>query len=125
MLPITPSRTGRSRIVDRHVRAWARPSRAQLRLKLWRYVGTMSGQIGIRELRDNLTATVRRVRAGETIEITHHQGRVAVPAPAPVDRIDRLHEASDITPGVPLDEPLQRYPVTGANTSSDALQDDR
>jgi antitoxin (DNA-binding transcriptional repressor) of toxin-antitoxin stability system len=85
----------------------------------------MSGQIGIRELRDNLTATIRRVRAGETIEITHHRERVAVPAPAPVDRIDRLHRASDITPGVPLDEPLQRYPVTGANTASDALQDDR
>lgn len=85
----------------------------------------MSGQTGIRELRDNLTATIRRVRAGETIEITHHPGRVAVPTPAPVDRIDRLHGASDITPNVPLDEPLQRYLVTGANTASDALQDDR
>jgi prevent-host-death family protein len=85
----------------------------------------MPGQIGIRELRDNLTATIRRVRAGETIEITHHRERVAVLAPAPVDRIGRLHEASDITPGVPLDKPLRRYPVTGAITASDALQEDR
>jgi prevent-host-death family protein len=58
----------------------------------------MFAQIGIRELRDNLTATIRRVRAGETIEITHHRERVAVLAPAPVDRIDRLHEASDSRP---------------------------
>jgi prevent-host-death family protein len=85
----------------------------------------MPEQIGIRELRDNLTATIRRVRAGETIEITHHRERVAVLAPAPVDRIGRLYEASDITPGVPLDEPLRRYPVTGALTASDALQEDR
>ncbi len=85
----------------------------------------MSEQIGIRELRDNLTATIRRVRAGETIEITHHRERVAVLAPAPVNRIDRLHEASDITPGTPLGEPLRRYPVTGALTASDALQEDR
>jgi prevent-host-death family protein len=85
----------------------------------------MFAQIGIRELRDNLTATIRRVRAGETIEITHHRERVAVLAPAPVDRIDRLHEASDITPGIPLDQPLRRYPVTGAVTASDALREDR
>jgi prevent-host-death family protein len=85
----------------------------------------MPEQIGIRELRDNLTATIRRVRAGETIEITHHRERVAVLAPARADRIDRLHAASDITPGVPLDEPLRRYPVMGAITASDALQEDR
>ncbi len=86
---------------------------------------TMPGQIGVRELRDNLTATIRRVRAGATIEITHHGEHVAVLTPAPVDRIDRLHEASDITPGALLDEPLRRYPVTGAVTASDALQEDR
>ncbi len=85
----------------------------------------MPGQIGIRELRDNLTATIRRVRAGETIEITHHRERVAVLAPAPADHIDRLHAASDITPGIPLDEPLRRYPVTGSITASEALQEDR
>jgi prevent-host-death family protein len=85
----------------------------------------MSAQIGIRELRENLTATIRRVRAGETIEITHHRERVAVLAPARADRIDRLHEASDITPGAPLDEPLRHYPVTGTITASDVLQEDR
>jgi antitoxin (DNA-binding transcriptional repressor) of toxin-antitoxin stability system len=85
----------------------------------------MPGQMGIRELRDNLTATIRRVRNGETIEITHHRQRVAVLAPPRADRIARLHEASDITPGAPLDEPLRRYPVTGAVSASEALGEDR
>jgi len=82
-------------------------------------------QMGVRELRDNLTATIRRVRAGETIEITHHHKRVAVLAPPRVDRLDRLHEASDITPGTPLATPLRRHPVTGALSASAALEEDR
>jgi prevent-host-death family protein len=81
--------------------------------------------MGIRELRDNLTATIRRVRDGETIEITHHRERVAVLAPPRIDRLDRLHEASDITPGVPLDGPLRRHHVTGAVSASEALEEDR
>jgi prevent-host-death family protein len=81
--------------------------------------------MGIRELRDNLTATIRRVRAGETIEITHRRERVAVLAPPRVDRIEQLQEASDITPGKPLEGPLRRYPATGALTASEALEEDR
>jgi prevent-host-death family protein len=85
----------------------------------------MPDQIGIRELRNNLTATIRRVRAGETIEITQHRERVAVLTPARVDRIDQLHEASDITSGKPLDTPIRAYPPTGQMTASEALQEDR
>ena len=85
----------------------------------------MSAQIGIRELRDNLTATIRRVRAGETIEITHHRERVAVLTPARSDRIDQLHDASDITAGKSLERPIRRYPSTGQMTASEALEEDR
>ncbi len=85
----------------------------------------MPEQIGIRELRDRLTATIRRVRDGETIEITHHQRPVAVLAPVRTDRIDRLLEASDITPGEPLARPLRRFAPTGGLTASQALEDDR
>ena len=85
----------------------------------------MSQQIGIRALRDNLTATIRRVRAGETIEITHHRERVAVLMPVRADRIDRLHDASDITPGRQFEMPLRRYPVTAGVTASEALEEDR
>jgi prevent-host-death family protein len=85
----------------------------------------MPAQIGIRELRDNLTATIRRVRAGETIEITHHHERVAILTPARLDRIDRLHDASDITPGKPLDQPIRRHRPAGRMTASEALEEDR
>jgi antitoxin (DNA-binding transcriptional repressor) of toxin-antitoxin stability system len=88
-------------------------------------VATVAEQIGIRELRDNLTATIRRVRAGETFEITHHHERVAVLAPPRVDRIDQLLQEPDITPGKPLERPIKRYPVTGPMTASEALEEDR
>jgi len=85
----------------------------------------MPAQMGIRELRDHLTATIRRVREGETIEITHHGRRVAVLAPASTDRIDQLLEASDITLSKPLERPVRRFAPTGALTASQALEDDR
>jgi prevent-host-death family protein len=85
----------------------------------------MPTQIGIRELRDRLTATIRRVRDGETIEITHHRRPVAVLTPVRADRIDRLLEAADITPGEPLDRSLRRFPPTGGLTASEALEADR
>jgi prevent-host-death family protein len=86
----------------------------------------MAEQIGIRELRDHLTATIRRVRAGETLEITHHGDCVAVLAPPRSDRIDRLLQASDITPPqAPLQLPLDRSSATGPMTASEALQEDR
>jgi prevent-host-death family protein len=85
----------------------------------------MPEQIGIRELRDRLTATIRRVREGETIEITHHHRAVAVISPVRTGRIERLLEATDIAPGEPLGEPLQRFAPTGTLTASQALEDDR
>ncbi len=85
----------------------------------------MAAQIGIRELRDNLTATIRRGRASETIEITHHRERVALLTPARLDRIDQLHDASDITPGQPLDKPIRLHPSVGRMTASEALAVDR
>jgi prevent-host-death family protein len=85
----------------------------------------MAGQMGIRELRDNLTATIRRVRTGETIEITHHGERVAVLTPVQQDRIDRLHEASDVAAGTPLERPIRLHPVVGRMTASQALEEDR
>ena len=81
--------------------------------------------MGIRELRDTLTATIRRVHGGETIEVTHHGSPVAVLAPLSADRIDRLVAAGDVTPGKPLDRGLRRYPVTGALSAGQAIEDDR
>lgn len=85
----------------------------------------MREQIGIRELRDRLTATIRRVRDGETIEITHHGRAVAVLAPVRGDRIDRLFGAGDVTPGEQLDRPFRRFAPTAGRTASEALEEDR
>lgn len=81
--------------------------------------------MGIRELRDSLTATIRRVRAGETIEITHHHQPVAMLTPVRRDRIERLVEASDITAAAPLRRSLRHFPPTGGLTATKALEDDR
>jgi prevent-host-death family protein len=85
----------------------------------------MAERMGIRELRDSLTATIRRVREGETIEITHHQQPVALLTPVRSDRIEQLLQAPDITPCEPLERPLRRFPVTTGVTASDALEEDR
>ena len=85
--------------------------------------------MGIRELRDNLTATIRRVSAGETIEITNHGRPVAVLSPTPKGRIARLLARGDVIP------PQGRFnaaevrkrllPATSGITASEALQEDR
>ena len=86
---------------------------------------TMATQMGIRELRDKLTTVVRRVRMGETIEVTHHGEPVAVLSPVPADRVARLVTAGEATLGRPLTRPLRRFPVTGGSTASHALEEDR
>lgn len=85
----------------------------------------MAARIGVRELRDSLTATIRRVRAGETIEITHHGVPIAVIAPVPPDRVGRLVANGDLTLGEPLRRKLRRFPVTGEVSASEALEADR
>jgi prevent-host-death family protein len=82
-------------------------------------------QMGIRELRDTLTKTIRQVRAGESIEITHDGEPVALLTPVVKGRIARLAAAGLVTlPTGPLQfRPL--HPVTGPMTASEALEDDR
>jgi len=81
--------------------------------------------MGIRGLRDSLTDTIRRVRRGETIEVTHHGTPVAVIAPAPNDRVERLIATGDVRRGRPLARMPTRFPVTGTSSPSAALEDDR
>ena len=50
-------------------------------------------RVGVRELRQNLTRYLRRVKTGETLEVTEHGQPVAVLAPLPPaneSAIDRL-----------------------------------
>jgi prevent-host-death family protein len=85
----------------------------------------MGTQIGIRQLRDTLTATIRRVQAGETVEVTNHGAPVALLSPLPADRIDLLVARGDVTRPSPLVRPLRRHPVTGELSASEAIEDDR
>jgi prevent-host-death family protein len=81
--------------------------------------------MGIRELRDTLTKTIREVRAGESIEITHDGEPVALLSPVVKGRIEQLAAAGLVTlPKRALQfRPL--HPVTGPMTASEALEDDR
>lgn len=81
--------------------------------------------MGIRELRDTLTTTIRRVRAGEVIEVTHDGVPVAMVIPVPEDPIERLIAQGIVSRPVPLRRPIRRYPATGPMTASEALADDR
>ena len=46
--------------------------------------------IGIKELRDTLTRTIRRVEAGDRVEITRDGKPVALIVPVPPDPLSRL-----------------------------------
>jgi prevent-host-death family protein len=85
----------------------------------------MRSRIGIRELRDTLTATIRRVRNGETLEVTHDGEPVAILTPVRGDRIQRLVAGGDVTAPSPLTEPLRRFPVTVELTAAEAIEEDR
>jgi prevent-host-death family protein len=52
--------------------------------------------VGVRELRQRASELLRRVGAGETIEITDRGRPVAVLAPLPEDTLDRLRVSGDL-----------------------------
>jgi prevent-host-death family protein len=83
--------------------------------------------MGIRELRDTLTQTIRRVRNGESIEITHDGKPVATIVPYQEDRRAQLIAEGKLRPALrspvyPLPKPLKQ---TGPISASEALADDR
>ncbi len=71
--------------------------------------------VGIRELRQNASALLRRVEAGETLEITDRGRPVAILAPLPErGPIDRLRASGDLIQAqqrfVDLPEPIELEP---------------
>jgi len=55
--------------------------------------------VGVRELRQRASELLRRVEAGETIEVTDHGRPVAVLAPLPeAEPLERLRAAGDVMP---------------------------
>lgn len=82
--------------------------------------------MGIRELRDNLTSAVRRVRAGETIEVTHDGEPVAVLAPIGRSRIDEMIARGEVTPATkPLDLTRPLVKNTSGRPMSEILDEQR
>lgn len=84
-------------------------------------------RIGIRELRNTLTQTIRRVRNGESIAVTHDGDPVALIVPYPEDRLSQLIAEGKVRPALrrmtfPLPEPGVQ---TGPMSASEALADDR
>ena len=84
-------------------------------------------QVGVRELRQNLSVYLKRVRAGESLEVTEHGHPIAVLAPrgSPESAYDRLVAEGRIRPGVGSidDIPPPLGPTSTAGT--DALAADR
>lgn len=52
--------------------------------------------VGIRELRQRASELLRRVEAGESIEVTNHGRPVAVLAPLPPDPLERLRASGEL-----------------------------
>lgn len=64
--------------------------------------GASPSRVGVRELRQNLSVYLRRVEAGETLEVTEHGHPVARLGPLPpvnLGVLDRLVAEGRATPG--------------------------
>jgi prevent-host-death family protein len=85
-------------------------------------------RVGVRELRQNLSVYLQRVKQGELLEVTEHGRRVArlVPAAADESPWDRLVAEGRITPGLgDLSELGPPPPTGGGRPLSDILQEMR
>jgi prevent-host-death family protein len=84
-------------------------------------------RVGVRELRQNLSKYLDRIKRGERLEVTEHGRPVAVLAPlgAPEGRLDRLVAAGRVTR--PATDLLSVLPPKGPATTtlSDVLEQQR
>ena len=78
---------------------------------------------GVRELRQRASELLRRVEAGETIEITDRGRPVAVLAPLPNQRpIDRLRATGDLEPaGAGLNDLPEPLPLTSGQAAPSSV----
>lgn len=82
------------------------------------------GRVGVRELRQNLSVYLDRVKAGERLEVTEHGQPVAllVPLPPAGDPLARLlAEGRATPPRRDLAEVLRRYPPRPARPGERSL----
>jgi prevent-host-death family protein len=85
-------------------------------------------RVGVRELRQNLSVYLDRVKAGETLEVTEHGQPVARLAPNPPTKLsllDQMIAEGRVTPATVdhrLLPPPPPDPTPGAPTLSEILQ---
>jgi prevent-host-death family protein len=86
----------------------------------------MATRMGIRELRDSLTQTIRRVRSGEVVEVTHDGEPVARIVPIRRDRLAQLVAEGRATAGRPFRPPLRLIePRPGTPDSTRIIREGR
>jgi prevent-host-death family protein len=87
----------------------------------------IGNRVGVRELRQNLSVYLRRVKEGEVLEVTERNEPVAFLSPIPVgdSDLERLRETGRVRAGKGAlrDLTLPRGPVT--NKLSKALEQER
>ena len=79
-------------------------------------------QIGIRALKQNASAVVARVAAGEALVITDNGRPVAQIMPLPTDRLAALEQAGLLRTAAEIGPPVDRG---GGQTLGDALREMR
>jgi prevent-host-death family protein len=89
---------------------------------------TTPARVGVRELRQNLSIYLDRVKAGETLEVTEHGTPVGILAPLPpkaVSIVDRLIAEGRITPATADHRTLPPPPRIPGRPLSEILQEMR
>ena len=90
--------------------------------------GDRPARVGVRELRQNLSVYLNRVKAGETLEVTEHGVPVARLAPNPPVRlsiIDQMIADGRITPATGDRRSLPMPPRIPGRPLSEILQEMR
>ncbi len=91
-------------------------------------VGGSRARVGVRELRQNLSVYLDRVKEGETLDVTEHGVLVAEIRPRaedPISAIDRLIAEGRITPAKTRDRNLGMPPDIPGRPLSEILQEMR
>jgi len=81
-------------------------------------------QVGVRELRQNLSVYLARIARGETLEVTDRGQPVAIlaPLPKPTSVLERLKREGRLTPAKGDLLALKRPPMTMSRRGSEALE---
>ncbi len=80
-------------------------------------------RIGVRSLQQHASAVLRRVRQGESIEVTERGQPIAILIPAQPSLLDQLRAAGRLAPagGDLLDLPMPSRPAAGIELPSRRL----